>query len=408
MTLQDHLELPPMGTDALGSEKIPIDSYASPEFFELEKRNVFGKNWLLVGREGDVAKPGDFITYEIDAMSVSVVVVRAKDGALHAFHNVCTHRGARLAEDPCGRARGGLVCPLHGWAYGFDGKVLDVPGGDRFDDLNVEEQGLHQVSVDVWGGFVFINLDPQPARSVHDHFSELGGAFDRHLGQAGWTWNHGWRTTVKANWKLAMNAQLEGYHVDQNHKNTIAGLIPSERCRPYAFSDSAGVPGGVGVYLADVLNPTLFSPVDLLAGKYRPSGGALDEDPEGVLKGDNPFWLFDNYILFPNVILFVQKGRFVIQRTTPVSVGECIWEHDVYDIVEPTNFGQLFNAEQARVQGRDAMTEDLFTAESVQKSYQSGAISHVVYGRQEVALRALARTVLRSAHEDDRQEARDA
>lgn len=405
MTLQDQLELPPMGTDALGSEPVPIDRYVSPTFFELEKANVFGKNWLLVGRESDVATAGEHIKFQIEAMNVSVIVVRAKDGKLRAFHNSCTHRGARLVDAQCGKARGGLVCPLHGWVFGFDGKVLDVPGEEYFDGLTVGEHNLHGVSVDVWGGFVFINLDPSPARSARDQFAQLGDAFDRHLSQPGWRWNHGWITKLKANWKLAIDAQLEGYHVDQNHINTISGLVPSDRCRPYAFPDSPGVPGGVGVYLADVLNPTLLSDVDMLASKYRPSGGAIDEDPDGILKGDNPFWLFDNYLLFPNVVLFLQKGRFVVQRSTPLSLTETLWEHDVYDISELASFGELFNAEQARVQGRDAITEDLMTAERVQDSYNSGAITQVSLSRQEVALRAFARAVVRSANNNDQLEA---
>jgi 3-phenylpropionate/trans-cinnamate dioxygenase ferredoxin component len=62
----------------------------------------------------------------VEANGVPVLVVRGKDGAVHAVHNVCTHAYARMDE---GRLRGHrLICPLHGGSFDVrTGAVLGAP-----------------------------------------------------------------------------------------------------------------------------------------------------------------------------------------------------------------------------------------------------------------------------------------
>ena len=317
MGVLERLELPPMGSHELGTEKTPVDHYISPEFFELEKRHIFAKSWLMVGRESDVRNPGDYVLHQVEPLSASVIIVRGKDAVLRAFHNACSHRGAQIVNAPCGKARGGLVCPFHGWAYGFDGKLLNVPAQETFGSLNLDDEKLRPVSVDVWGGFVFINLDPSPVHSLHEYFAQLGDAFDRYLANPKWSWSYGWRSSFKANWKFHIDAQVEGYHVDQNHRNTIGGNIPSDCCRPYAFPDSVGVPGGVGVYLGPDPTAGLHTPVATLSARFgatspytKPEKRFEADGGEGVLRTEHPLWVFDNYLLFPNVSCSCRRGSF--------------------------------------------------------------------------------------------------
>lgn len=413
MGLQEKLELPPMGGHELGTEKLPVDQYISPQFFELEKKHIFAKSWLMVGRESDVLKPGDYITYQVEALSASLIIIRGKDSVLRAFYNACAHRGATILNASCGEARGGLVCPFHGWAYGFDGAVLSVPGQETFGDLDLASEKLRPVSVDVWGGFIFINIDPNPAVGLREYFSQLGDVFDRYLANPKWTWSYGWRASFKANWKLLIDAQLEGYHVDQTHRKTIAGNIPGDCCRAFAFPDSIGVPGGVGAYFSpDHASVGVHTPVALLSAKfgatslYTKAEKEFEADGgEGVLKTDHPLWIFDNYLLFPNVVMFVQKGQIFIQRTIPISSDECVWEVDFYHTDRITNFGELFSSEQGRIQIRDVLTEDLFTAEGIQANLKSGAVTHISLSAQEVALRAFNKAVMRATQQGAKMEA---
>lgn len=403
MGVLERLELPPMGSHELGTEKTPVDHYISPEFFELEKRHIFAKSWLMVGRESDVRNPGDYVLHQVEPLSASVIIVRGKDAVLRAFHNTCTHRGSRIVNAPCGKARGGLVCPFHGWAYGFDGKLLNVPAQETFGSLNLDDEKLRPVSVDVWGGFVFINLDPSPVHSLHEYFAQLGDVLERYLANPKWSWSYGWRSSFKANWKFHVDAQVEGYHVDQNHRNTIFGNIPSDSCRPYAFPDSVGVPGGVSAYLGPDPTAGLNTPVATLSARFGATSPFTKAEKrfeadgfEGVVRTEHPLWVFDNYLLFPNVVMFVQKGQLYIQRTTPISADECIWEVDFYHTNKITNFGEMFNSEQGRIQLRDVLSEDLSTAEGIHANFKSGAITEINMSAQEVVLRAFTKAVMRA------------
>ena len=119
--------------------------------------------------------PGDFFEYTIGAETV--VIVRAGDGALHAFYNTCLHRGRRLA-DGCGSfADGAITCPYHGWCYALDGRLVDVPDREEFAGLP-DDLALAPVRLDTWGGFVFLNLDAkaEPLLDFLDPLPELLGA----------------------------------------------------------------------------------------------------------------------------------------------------------------------------------------------------------------------------------------
>ena len=98
-------------------------------------------------------------------------IVRAESGALHAFYNACLHRGRRLAEGCGSFADGAIRCPYHGWCYALDGRLVDVPDRDEFTGLP-DDLALAPVRVDTWGGFVFVNLDPD-AEPLLDYLDPL-------------------------------------------------------------------------------------------------------------------------------------------------------------------------------------------------------------------------------------------
>lgn len=390
----DDFALPELGSHALGTGTLPVEHYVSPEFLELEKKHIFRKNWLLVGRDADMKAAGDYLSYAIDALSVSVIVVRGKDQKIRAFYNACTHRGARLIAPPCGKARA-LVCGFHGWAFDFEGSLTNVPDEHLFCDLDRSKANLRPVSVDVWGGFVFINLDPKPQWTLREYLAPLGEAFDRYLGNPAWNWTFGWKARFNANWKLLVDAQIEGYHVDMTHRKTIAGAIPSASAPAYIFPGSVGVPCGVAAYRPADTNSGKQTEVTLLSAKYgatsiytKSEKEFVSEGGEGVLKDSHPLWIFDNFLVFPNIVMFVQKGQILLQRTTPINEHECLWEVDFFHTEGAANFGHLFNFEQGRIQIRDVLSEDLYTAEGIHANFRGGAIDKIHANMQEVPIRA--------------------
>ncbi len=116
----------------LGTEVIPKERYTSEEFMELEWEKIWTKTWLLGCREDQIPEPGDFICTNIGRESV--LIVRQKNYEIKAFHNVCMHRGNRLADEGLWHAES-FVCGYHGWEYDSDGTFVDIP------DLNTFQQG---------------------------------------------------------------------------------------------------------------------------------------------------------------------------------------------------------------------------------------------------------------------------
>ena len=146
---------------------LPRASYVDQDEFVAEREAVLFPGWFCVGRAESVPGPGDYLTADI--AGESVVVVRAADGSLAAYYNLCRHRGSRLvpadASEPAaepGRSgcfAGSIRCPYHGWTYGLDDTLRAAP---FLPELRAYRQvlGLHPAEVSDWGGFVFVRLEP--------------------------------------------------------------------------------------------------------------------------------------------------------------------------------------------------------------------------------------------------------
>jgi Rieske 2Fe-2S family protein len=117
------------------------DYYFSDAVFALERERIFAREWFCVGREEELAAAGDWITR--DVAGESVLLVRTREGRLAAHHNVCRHRGARLAPE-CARGSfpGGIRCPYHSWTYTLEGALRTAPFLDDGEELRRDELSL--------------------------------------------------------------------------------------------------------------------------------------------------------------------------------------------------------------------------------------------------------------------------
>src|SRR5690348_7763513 len=159
-------KLPPNERYAhLGSDRLPIEPYISPAYYESEKRHIFKRVWQHVGRESEIPKPGDFFVVDLPASDASLIVIRGRDGVIRAMHNVCSHRLNKVVYEERGSARK-LFCKFHGWSYETDGRLAGVPEERFFRPLDREQCGLTAAAADVWQGFIFVNVDPKPRLSL--------------------------------------------------------------------------------------------------------------------------------------------------------------------------------------------------------------------------------------------------
>ena len=283
-------------TTGLGTGPVSYEDSISPEHYELERDAIFRKTWLNVGRVEQLPRTGSYFTKELDAARTSVVVVRRHDGEVRAFHNICRHRGNKLVwndypgEETSGTCRQ-FTCKYHGWRYDLEGDLTFVQQEAEFFDLDKADYGLVPVQVEVWEGFIFVNLDPENTTPLRDYLGELGAGIEGYpFGEM--TQVYKYRAEVGSNWKLFIDAFAEFYHAPVLHaKQAVAE--ESRKLQGFGFEalayDIDGPHGMVSSWggmappkdlnmvkpIERVLRSGLFGPWD------RPDIG-LDELPPGL------------------------------------------------------------------------------------------------------------------------------
>jgi Rieske 2Fe-2S family protein len=203
--------------------------YTDPDFFRLDMEMIWYRDWLFVGHDCELAKPGQYFTVQIGAYPV--VLVRDQGGRIRAFHNACRHRGSRVCSAQKGTSAR-LVCPYHQWTYDLDGSLLFAR--QMADGFDKTQYGLKPVACESVGGYIFICLADQPAdfapfRALMEPYfaphrlTEAKVAFESTI-------------IEKGNWKLVWENNRECYHCVANHP---------ELCKTYPEAPNVtGVGGG--------------------------------------------------------------------------------------------------------------------------------------------------------------------
>jgi len=197
----------------LGNEDIPFARYISRDFYELEMKSLWSKTWQWACREEHIPAPGDYYVYDIG--KYSVIVVRTQSGDVRGYINSCLHRGTKLKPSASEGNTKELRCPFHGWSWDLDGDLRHLPCEWDFKYIDQSQHQLPQVKVGIWGGFVFINLDPD-AMQLEEYLDVLpeharGAALeDRYVAAH-------IEKELPCNWKIASEAFLESYHVLETH-----------------------------------------------------------------------------------------------------------------------------------------------------------------------------------------------
>ena len=203
----------------------PASWYTDPAVYEAEKRQVFEKAWIAVGRTDQLPAPGSYFTG--DLVGNPYVVLRDEENRLRAMHNVCRHHAAVVAQE-CGKATE-LVCPYHGWAYRLDGGLKRAPRMGRMDGFNAEQLSLPPISVGEWGPFLLVDLDGPLGgegnpRDLEVDVAPIAGPLAE-LGIDDMRWVERRRYVMQCNWKVFVDNSLDGgYHVAYAHEGLAEGL----------------------------------------------------------------------------------------------------------------------------------------------------------------------------------------
>ena len=325
---------------------------------------------------------------DLPVCDTSILVVRGKDGAIRAFHNVCSHRGNKIAWDKGGSCQN-FTCKFHGWTYGLDGALKFVPDEERFSDLPKARLGMTPVAVDVWQGFIFVNVDPHPQETLAEYLGDLATELDGYPFDEFSASGTAWSTDVNANWKVVKDAFQEVYHVAFLHKRSIPDSFTSKE-NPYAHVlDMKLFPrhGRASLYGSADYRP---SPVATLAGRHGEIVIRKDFSTDGLPPGVNPLrstaWSLDLNVIFPAFFVDVSQGSYFTHQFIPLGVDRTRWTSTQY-FPRATTAGQRFSQEYGNVIFRDIILEDGRTFEETQSVLSSGAKQDFYLHDEEILIR---------------------
>lgn len=192
------------------------------DIYEMEMERIFARCWLFLAHDSSIPNPGDFITTKMG--EDDVIVARQNDGSVKAFINSCRHRGAQVCPSEAGNARG-FVCSYHGWSYGLDGKLQNVPFEEELYRCKLDKSinGLIEARVESYCGFHYGCFD-KDAPSLFDYLGEMKWYLDVWMDATGGVELLGppSRSVLECNWKTPTeNFCGDAYHVGWTH---AAGL----------------------------------------------------------------------------------------------------------------------------------------------------------------------------------------
>ena len=337
---------------------LPREIYTDPEFFALERDRMLAATWFCVGVTSDLPQRGYLLPR--DLAGIPLLLVRDRENAVRAFHNVCSHRGVQLVDEPRA-ARAGITCPYHAWTYGLDGQLLRRPrfqGSDSAPDdpFDPVELGLKPVRCEQWLELLFVNLDGQ-APPLAEYVAPLAARWsDRDFGLL--RHGGGLRFTIGANWKLVIENYCERYHLPSVHPEL----------NRYSAIDHSFQIIGEGLYSG--VGSTAYAPA--------PVGAAALPGFPGV--GPDRRQLAEYVALFPNVMLGVLYDHVYAFILDPASSARTHERFEFYYIGDAAMQPELAAAREACIERRRTINgEDIGIVERLQVGRHSPAMTGGVF-----------------------------
>lgn len=274
----------------------------------------------------------------------TTLLVRDRDGALRGFANSCRHRGTRLVDAPC--AARALVCPYHGWTYGLDGALVHVPHEPAFAGVDLARRGLVERPVAERAGLVWLGGDGAP---------ELAGDLAA-LGLAEHVVFRRARASRRCNWKLVIEAFLDGYHIRVLHRASIYRF----------FLDATSIAEPAGRHIRAVTARRTL--------RDAPPGTPLRE--LGT----------PSYLVFPATVIIEHPDFVSVLQVAPEAPDVTAWDHLM--LVPRDRAGETAHWDKSWQLIEDTVfqREDLWVCEQIQRGLAAGT-DELLFGTLEVAVR---------------------
>lgn len=319
---------PRLQPQALGeASALAPDFYSGEHWLGVDQAAILEPGWQILCPVSDVAAPGDHVVRDIGR--VPVLIVRAADGALNGFVNVCRHRAGPLATcDGKGAKR--LRCAYHGWTYDLDGQLRTAPEMQDAAHFDRDNIALARIELQSWNGMVFAR-----ARAGGPDFDTVMSGIDALAAPydlAAMRYHHRRIYKVAANWKTYVDNYLEGYHLPFVHPG-LSGVVSYPQYRTE------------------------------LAGFWSLQRAPVN-DPDGLYADGEALYFF----IYPNTMLNILPGRMQTNRVTANGPDKCKVEFDFY-------YAPGFDSRAAEDDAFSdiVQAEDRTICEHVQRGLASGA-----------------------------------
>ncbi|MFK7866891.1 MAG: aromatic ring-hydroxylating dioxygenase subunit alpha [Alphaproteobacteria bacterium] len=330
---------------------LPNRYYTDQAHFDLEKQQLFYRQWACIGFKKDLFEDG--MAIPVTLLDVPLLMVRDKHGTVRVFQNVCRHRGMILVDRPT-KLTNLIRCPYHSWCYSLEGKLRSTPhfggsGKNKHESLDPNQFGLIQVRAHLFMDMIFVNLSGDAADFDH-YASSLGTRWHEFTNQK---LVHGgedasFELTLNTNWKLAVENYCESYHLPWIHPalNSYSKLEDH-----YTITADDGKHAGQGTV---VYNPYLEDQGRVFPN-FQGLSSAWDKAAEYIA-------------LFPNVLLGVHRDHYFAIHLNPVAVNKTVERVELYyahdDVILPE--WEMLKKTHAEM-WRKVFEEDIYVVEGMQQ-----------------------------------------
>lgn len=348
--------------------KNPTSSYTDKGIAAREWEHFFQKHPQLLGLSADLPEPGSFFTN--NDLGKPILCTRDMEGTFRAFLNVCRHRGAVVETEARGRKKL-FSCPFHAWSYSSNGDLVAVPKEDHFGSVDRTCNSL--VALPAVEKYGMLWVSPQQGETF-----DVDDLLGKELAEELASWDFGSCTRHSAttyphacNWKLANDTYGETYHFSALHKDT---LFPSFY-------------GNVQMYDTYKRNHRMA-----LCMRNIDTMRSEPTEKWHVLRGTVPV-----YFLFPNIQLVLTRGGPVLVRIYPDGDNPDMSRSELTSYYFPEAFSRSLVTEADDLEVSDMagqmegfaaviQAEDYVIAASSHAGARSGALDHLIFGRNEPAL----------------------
>jgi choline monooxygenase len=338
---------------------LPNECYISEDYLAYEREKVFCDKWTVIGVGSSIPNPGDAKPYNL--LGIPLIAIRDKDLKIRIFHNVCSHRGFRLLDQPC-NLKNIIRCPYHSWSYDFKGKLVATPHIGGFDihqtkKFDKNKSNLKEIRSEIWMDIIFININANEVnfkefiKPLEQRWSKFINHDDHKLLVHSNDYGY-FHLDVKCNWKFAIENYCESYHLPWIHPelNKVSNI-----------NDHYHIQG--------------------LPNRFAGQGSKKYEQP---VKGNKKFNTFRNWdkkmlknseyiALFPNVMIGLHIDHFYVFWLEPISTNETREHLEMYYVGEDSANGKELKdlrKENSRF-WKDVMSEDIKAVEGMQNGRNS-------------------------------------